>query len=492
LCLFKKNSATSSGNKSRPSVPPLHDDCKDANVLNQKCVSSDSEPADTEVERATKFSNTGPNVSCMASVGEVCCSSSTDLHVFDIGRMLNSETTLTDSNLTLALLNQTWVPTKSYKFPYVAQGQSASARARQFNIDWFSSRPWLAYTQAEGEGALCKFCVLFGRTLSAPQGGFLSTGTFCTRPFTRYKDAIEAMNSHQVSQVHLLSAELAINYQKTTLKPEASVMNRLSVERTRQVLENRQRLRAPIETVIFLCRQNLPLRGHTDSGIVLLESAQNNDGNFRETLRFRIQAGDTILRDHLQSAAANATYLSPMIQNEIIISCGKLLSRDVRRDVGHHFFSVLADETTDVAGVKQLSLTVRYVRFDDVWKLCEDFIGFTPVNSATGEGLAKSITDELVEQGYDLANMRGQGYDGCAAMGGRLNGVQVIIGRQFPKALYFHCANHRLNLALVHSSEEPLIRNTLTHINSCAVLFSSSSNRKDVLRRFSVTRRQNI
>jgi Domain of unknown function (DUF4371)/hAT family C-terminal dimerisation region len=403
----------------------------------------------------------------------------TDINQFDVGRVLNSETIVNDRELTLSLLRQTWMPSASYAFPYVAQGKRT--RARQFSVDWFKSRPWLAYTRAQGEGALCKYCVLFGRTVLAPQGGFLATGAFCTRPFTRYKDATESMNNHQITQVHQLSEELARNYESTSLNPETTVVNRLLAERKRQVLENRERLRAPIETIIFLCRQNLPLRGRVDWGKLDPNYVEHNEGNFREALRFRILSGDTTLKKHLESAASNATYISPTIQNEIINTCDKIITRNIRSDVGTHYFSVLADETTDVAGVKQLSLTVRYVRLiSDTWKVCEEFLGFTPVHNATGEGLAKSIVDYLVAKGYELANMRGQGYDGCAAMSGKLNGVQTIIRRQFPTALYFHCANHRLNLALVHSSEEPLIRNTLTCVNSCSVFLTGSSNRKDI------------
>lgn len=43
-------------------------------------------------------------------------------------------------------------------------------------------------------------------------------------------------------------------------------------------------------------------------------------------LDFRADAGDTVLKKHLSGAASNATYTSPMIQNEII----KILSDQIR------------------------------------------------------------------------------------------------------------------------------------------------------------------
>ena len=63
-------------------------------------------------------------------------------------------------------------------------------------------------------------------------------------------------------------------------------------QRQRQVMENRARLRPIIESIIFLCRQNIPLRGHRDDGSLFdqdsgdVSCANVNEGNFRELLVF--------------------------------------------------------------------------------------------------------------------------------------------------------------------------------------------------------------
>ena len=208
-----------------------------------------------------------------------------------------------------------------------------------------------------------------------------------------------------------------------------------------------------------------------------------NDGNFREALRFRHKGGDSSLLEHLSSAAANATYLSPGVQNEIVSACGKLLVDSIMERMHGEFFTVLADETTDVAGIKQLSVSSRYVCTDRnkvTWNMHEDFLGFVPIYDATGKGLATAILNMLQLVGADLQMLRGQGYDGCSTMSGNENGVHAHIERLWPKAIYFHCASHRLNLALVHSSQQPLLRNALATAQSCAVFFSNSSKRKDI------------
>lgn len=95
----------------------------------------------------------------------------------------------------------------------------------------------------------------------------------------------------------------------------------------KQVLENRARLKPIVESVIFLGRQNIPLRGHRDQGsLVGNEHNKNNlsainEGNFRELLRFRILSGDTILKNHLETTSSKATYISHTTQEEIIQCC---------------------------------------------------------------------------------------------------------------------------------------------------------------------------
>jgi len=57
----------------------------------------------------------------------------------------------------------------------------------------------------------------------------------------------------------------------------------------------------------------MPLRGKTDETAI-----------FNSLLKCRVDAGDTILNDHLQNSAANTTYTSHRIQNELINICDEV------------------------------------------------------------------------------------------------------------------------------------------------------------------------
>ena len=72
----------------------------------------------------------------------------------------------------------------------------------------------------------------------------------------------------------------------------------------------------------------------------------------------------------------------------------------------------------------------------------EVFAGFEERSETTGEGIAKKWLESLSSHGLDLEKLRGQAYDGCASMKGHINGVQAHIKRQYPTAIYIHCASH--------------------------------------------------
>ncbi|KAG8189774.1 hypothetical protein JTE90_017690 [Oedothorax gibbosus] len=160
------------------------------------------------------------------------------------------------------------------------------------------------------------------------------------------------------------------------------------------------------------CRQNIPLRGHRDDGLIDSSSSSSivNEGNFRELLRFRISAGDTALQKHLENTSANATYISKTTQNEIIEVCKEEIFDILKTKINSStYYSVIFDETTDASHTSQKSLIITYL---DESILREDFLEFInchkenydkennnkePVMS--GEVLAKTVINTLSKHG---------------------------------------------------------------------------------------------
>ncbi|XP_025405273.1 uncharacterized protein LOC112679614 isoform X1 [Sipha flava] len=93
-----------------------------------------------------------------------------------------------------------------------------------------------------------------------------------------------------------------------------------------------------------------------------------------------------------------------------------------------------------------------YKYLKETWSPKQNYI--FPVYECTGENLANTIVQKLKEIGLSLEFLRGQGYDGGANMSGKYCGVQARILNLQPKAIYTHCASHRLNLTLIKACRD--------------------------------------
>jgi len=124
-----------------------------------------------------------------------------------------------------------------------------------------------------------------------------------------------------------------------------------------------------------LCgRQNIPLSGQCDNAtdIEKVTCHSENHGNFIALLKFRVDAGDFILHEHLTTAPKNATYTSFVIQNEVIEILGDQIQQKIITRVKQvRWYTVVADEVTDISNKEQLSLVVQYVDLESL-KVRED------------------------------------------------------------------------------------------------------------------------
>jgi hypothetical protein len=255
-----------------------------------------------------------------------------------------------------------------------------------------------------------------------------------------------------------------------------AVANRISI--------NRQMLSSIIQTVILCGRQNISLRGHFDN-ITDVEkdiTQSSNHGNFWALLNFRIAAGDVVLHDHLTNSPLNARYTSPGIQNEI----ADVLSDQVRGKIigkvqAAKWFTVIGDEVTDVSNKEILSLVLRYCD-PDTLLIHEDLMGFFECDSGiSGRALAEKITSTLKGFNLDLSYLRGQAYDGAGNMAGPVNGAAAIITREYPLALYLHCASHCLNLSIVKPLKLTSINNMMNIVGRIYQFFDSHPKRQQAL-----------
>ena len=137
-----------------------------------------------------------------------------------------------------------------------------------------------------------------------------------------------------------------------------------------------------------------------------------------------------MLEEHLKNSASNALYTSKTVQNELIVICGDIIRNKILAKVRQaKYFSIIADEATDVATDEQLSICIHYVE-EDVPQ--EKFIAFHEcVSGVTGEVISENIISNLAVWQLQPNLLRGQAYDGAGAMSGLSKGVAARITSKY-------------------------------------------------------------
>ena len=94
------------------------------------------------------------------------------------------------------------------------------------------------------------------------------------------------------------------------------------------------------------------------------------------------------------------------------------------------------------------------------------------------ETITTSLKDILLRCNLTIDDSRWQTYDGAANMAGSRNGVAARISSENPRALYIHCGNHTLDLALHDCvKESEIISDALKVVQDLAVFIRSSPTR---------------
>ena len=318
--------------------------------------------------------------------------------------------------------------------------------------------------------ALCVYCYCFRPN---------DSGALISSPLSDWKNIGHLLQKHlgdPHTSLHSAAAKRAESFLGVASGKQPDVLSMASSAHKQQQEKNLRMLTSVLECIKFCGQQGLALREHRfEDGA--------NPGNFRALIDFRAQT-DNILSNHLEHSPRNARYLSSGIQNELIQVCGETIRESIIHDCRlSQFFSVLADETTDVSTTEQLSICVRFVETTGSQiKLREEFLGFVAVTSTTGESIAEVILSTLEKWGLDVNLLRGQGYDGASNMSGKFRGVQAIVKSRVPSAVYLHCRAHSLNLAVVHSCDNSHVRNMFGTVQKVAVFFGESAKRYHVFK----------
>lgn len=220
-----------------------------------------------------------------------------------------------------------------------------------------------------------------------------------------------------------------------------------------------------LSSIKYLARQGLAFRGHH-------EDVDSFEGNLYQLLL--LQAEDcSDMREWLR----RKEYISPQIINKLITTMGQSVLRQLLGEIRmSSWFSILADEATDISHHEQMSLSIRWV--DDSCTVHEDVLGLIQLPDTKAKTIFGAIKDILIRCSLPLSQCRGQAFDGAANMSGVRNGVQALVKVETSQALYVHCLAHNLNLCLKDVTNTcELVRNVMDFIYNLVQLMRFSPKR---------------
>lgn len=151
--------------------------------------------------------------------------------------------------------------------------------------------------------------------------------------------------------------------------------NRIDDEKWKNIIRNRHIVKCVSEAILFCGRKCIALRGDNK---VLNEDSCGNTGNFLAALQMIVNHDD-ILKQH---SSRNITYMSHLIQNEIIVIIGQdiTLKNLIEEMKAAKLYSVMADEVTS-HNKEQLALCVRFIqKNNDVREDLTAFIRLPRIN----------------------------------------------------------------------------------------------------------------
>ncbi|XP_052268219.1 52 kDa repressor of the inhibitor of the protein kinase-like [Dreissena polymorpha] len=323
------------------------------------------------------------------------------------------------------LLSTDWKPSEKHMYKKTQFGKTS----RTFQSSWLQKYPGLVYS-VEEDGAYCVHCVTFP--------GNKKRGKLVSEPFQNWKKAIEVFDGHFFPDAKKHSKDGGTGYQAhidsricceqfmSVRKNNAPVNKQVDAALQARRKKNAVVLESITKTVLLCARQNIALRGHSDSS-KYYDDESVNCGNFQSLIEFRVESGDSVLKEHFAT-----------------------------------------------------SVCVRFI--DESDKIREEFLRFVDVSPDTsGEALSQAILDVLTDVGLDPSMMRSQCYDGAGNMTGKTKGVGPRIQHQYPRALPFWCTAHQLNRCVVHASNSTLVRNMMGTVDRIAVFFNYSPRRQTCL-----------
>ncbi|KAF5902845.1 zinc finger MYM-type protein 1-like [Clarias magur] len=311
-----------------------------------------------------------------------------------------------------------------------------AGKARRFTAHWYSKYgAWLEYS-AEKDAIFCKVCRHFGNNLIADK---------FTRGFRNWKRTHQACSKHELSKAHNTALCKFLQYKEQSNHVTFQVDHHYhhDVATPGLIQSNRDHIKVVLDVVMFCVRQHVSLCKHKE----------HDPGNFRELFQLLCDY-DPRMKSRFDAVpgSKDSTPTGPEIRNDLIDAAASLLLRQIKQELHNScsdqtHYAVLTHECSDQSERRLVAVCLRYLHGGSIK---ERVVGFVDVSDTQSvEGIALKILQILEPFELDPGLCVGFGFDGASVM----SGVDGILKRTFPRAMYVHCRSHRLNSVLCDASK---------------------------------------
>ena len=305
------------------------------------------------------------------------------------------------------------------------QHTSSTSTGRRYQKKWEKDFPWLQY-DPDSDGAFCKLCRSYGRGLER------TGGVWTSKPITNWKKAVQKMRAHAKSDSNTTATQAAL-----VCKTSGSIAQKLQNVAEDERKLNRAAVKSFVRCAHFLARQHIP---HTTT--------------FEQLVDLVVSCGGEPLKQFMDKAKRNAMYTSHIAVVQFMEALGTWVEESLLKRLHKApFFSVMADECTDVATIEEMSV---FCHWEENGSPEEHFLEILHLKQANAESIYSALVECLKEKNLQISNVVGMGFDGAAAFSGKKTGVQAKIKKVAPHAFFVHCHCHMLQLACVQAANATL------------------------------------
>ena len=222
------------------------------------------------------------------------------------------------------------------------------------------------------------------------------------------------MKEHAESEGHIMACQTETAAASALC--EGSVLSKCTDWKNVRRLKNRLAIKSLLRCTHFLARNHI---AHTT--------------NFGDLIDLVVTCGGEDLKQFVDKAGKNAHYTSKDAEVDFVEALGTWVDESLlARLQNARYFSLLADECTDITTIEELSVVCLWV---ENGLPVEHFIEIIPLKKAVSQTIYATLVDCLKVKGVQISKLIGMGFDGAATFSGKHKGVQTLLKSNSPHYL---------------------------------------------------------